>query len=82
MDFLVVLVRPLTLLALFLPAALLAYALKRRIPAGRIKAWLYEEHPMYPQTEAERRDWVEPIGWLIAVVLLGLWMWWLDPTLF
>lgn len=72
-----VLLKPFVLLALFLPAALLSHLLRRFIPEGRVKRWLYKVHPIMATTDAERRDWTLPVAWFVAFGLIMGWIWWL-----
>jgi hypothetical protein len=73
-DPLAIILRPVAAVLLFGLAVLLARALRRVIPAGRIKRWLYTPHAIIPSNEAERRDLTAPlvlIGGVLAVLILA-----------
>lgn len=72
------LLRPLVAFALFLAAALLGRLILKWIPKGKLHDFLAWRLPVYPQNEAERRDWWPVFFLFLASALLIGWMWWLN----
>ena len=67
-----ILIRPLVAFALFFIAAVIGRWILRQIPEGRIKQMLGRRFAVYPQNEAERRDWWPVvILFVVSAVLLG-----------
>ena len=74
-----ILIRPLVAFALFFLAAVIGRWILRQLPEGRAKRFLSWRLPVFPQNEAERRDWW-PVVWLfVASTLLFGVIWYADP---
>lgn len=65
-----ILLRPFTLFALLVAAALIARAIHPLFSEGPVKRLLYKPMPIIPRTESERRDWTPVLLLLAATALL------------
>lgn len=71
-----ILIRPLVAFALFFIAAVIGRWILRQLPEGRMKRVLGRRFAVYPQNEAERRDWW-PVFWcFFASALIFGEIWW------
>ena len=76
---LAILVRPFIAFALFFVAAVIGRAILRRIPPGRLRTWLGRPMPVFPRTDAERRDWWPVILLLGVPIIFLVVIWFMDP---